>query len=105
MSDWQWRCGALVGYGESAWQEKDGKIRRITIIMPKPTGGAVMMIPISLRFMEGKVDLVEFDAKGLVAASKEPTAGFTADLERHWGRTGVVAATQGDVPRGPRIIV
>lgn len=104
MSDWEWKVGALNGYGEAGWQQKLGKIRRITVIVPKPTGGAFLMSPGSLQFMDGQKDLIEFDAEGLVTTCKIPTEGFIKDLERHWNRSAVVQAAAGDMPRGPRII-
>lgn len=89
-NEWEWRIGALQGYGECAWQQSGENIRRITVVMANPNGQMSMMIPISLRFAEGVPSLLEYDAGLLVTASKPLAKNAVADLDRLWSGSKLV---------------
>lgn len=91
MADWEWKIGALQGYGEAAWQERDGRLRRITVIIPAPTGQVVLARPVTLGLLESGPE-TEFEAQRLVILGNPPRRELIADLDRAWGGGKILPA-------------
>lgn len=90
LDNWKWMIGAINGYGECAWQQLGTRIRRITIVMANQNGSMAMFIPVSTRFMEGKVAEIEFDAQGVVSVSNPLSEKTVPDFERLWSGSKLV---------------
>lgn len=103
LDNWKWMVGTINGYGECAWEQCGDRIRKITIVMANQNGAMAMFIPVSLRFMEGKANEIEFSAQGVVSVSRPLTEKVVQDFERLWsGSKLVLVDAAGMGPGGVR---
>lgn len=99
-SDWEWRVGALVGFGECAWQEKNGWVRRITIIAGMTPAAQLILSKCNvLKIIDGSQDPdggdLEFEGKKLIALSSPCKPKNREDLDRLWSNSGIVLPGRG----------
>lgn len=91
LDRWEWRIGALAGWGECAWEQHGNKLRRITIFTGvQPNGALSFAKAMALLWMGDQQGLEQFDADKLVIASRPPKAGNEKDLARLWGGSNLV---------------
>ena len=80
-NSWHWRIGFLHGYGDAAWQELAGQIRRITKIIPMQQGA---MMTKAIPCVASAEQEPQFDGAKMIVDSIEPNAALVQDLSRHW---------------------
>lgn len=79
--EWRWRLGFIHGYGDCAWQEMAGQIRRITKLVPSPQG--VILVK-ALPCVAAEEVEPQFDGQKMVVDSVDPKEGLAGDLDRCW---------------------
>ena len=96
--EWKWRVGILMGLGEAAWQESNGRIQKLTILVVAQ--GRVGLVKCVSPMCMSKVS-PDFPADKMVVAGEEPTLDFIEDLKRFWAGGRILMGNGGDLP-GPR---
>ncbi len=91
MTDWEWRIGVLHGFGECAWQEHDGKVRRVTMLVAAPQGRVGLVPALAPRLSELGA-ATEYPADRLVIASSPPLRELVDDLNKAWEGSGKIIA-------------
>lgn len=106
---WSWKSGALLGFGECAWQEKEGRIRKVTVYAGINQGRVVLAKPMSVTMMEGGADTNLFDASKLVVVSAPARKDIEEDLKRVWSGSNIILGNGGQMrpppPPGPRLMI
>jgi hypothetical protein len=92
-----WKVGALLGFGECAWEEKEGKLRKITILAGVQQGRVALAKAMSPMLMDGGHEVQQFDVSKLVACSGEPNKATAEDLKRMWGASKVILPANGNM--------
>lgn len=94
--DWKWRFGLIHGFGECAWQELAGKVRRLTRIVVNPQVG--LGFAKALICALGDDGDPQFDAS-IVVCSIVPKEEIARALSNAWEPSNIVLPP----PNGSRL--
>lgn len=90
QDEWAWKIGVLHGFGERAFQLRNGKVRRITQIIPNPQG---LILAKSLIDVACKGDGdVQYEEAGLVFMAYPLKEDLIPELDRAWSGSKILPA-------------
>ncbi len=101
QEQWSWKVGILLGIGEAAWQECNGRIQKLTAVVVGP-GGRIGLIKCVSPMCMARVS-PDFDAAKLVLIGEDPSPDFCEDLDRFWSGGRIMLGNNVDIP-GPRLL-
>lgn len=99
--DWKWRLGILTGLGECAFQKLGGSLRRITKLVPMPSGEIIFSRAL-INSPENPEPEPQFSAEKLVIVETDIHENLSKQIERMYtGRPGIIMPGRNGGP-GPR---
>lgn len=88
--DWKWQIGIVNSIGECVYQRLGTNIRRITRLVPMPTG-EIMFMRCVICSQENADPNPQFEAKDLVLTESNVREELWRPVQNLWeGKTGII---------------
>lgn len=100
--DWKWRLGLINGIGECAFQKLGNSIRRVTRLVPMPSG-EIIFSRTMICSNENPEKEPQFPADKLVIIDTDINENLSAQIDRMYsGRPGIIMPSRNGGGLGPR---